>query len=89
MANERIAQSQAVQSSKMDFSFRSEFYFHCWVREFEGETFLVLTARVKGTCIEMIRPPGRGIDSKAAVIKRFVLDLDRQATRSAQEGGRQ
>jgi len=63
---------------KMDFSFKGEFYFHCWVREFEGETFVVLTAKGKGTCVEMLRPPGRGVDSKAEVIKRFALDLQRQ-----------
>jgi hypothetical protein len=62
---------------KMDFSYNgSEFYFHAWVKEFEGETFLVLTAKGKGTCIEMMAEGNyRSIDSKLDLIKRFIESI--------------
>jgi len=65
------------------FAFRGSHYFHCWVREFEGETFIVMTARVHGTCIEMVRPAGRMITSaQDGVIKRFVRNLQEQINKA-------
>ena len=59
---------------KPDFCYRGSYYYHCWVFEFEGDTFIVMTAKEKGTCIEKVG----GIDySKAEGKKciRFVKDL--------------
>lgn len=38
---------------KPHFYYKGSFNFHCWSFTFEGETFVVLTAKEKGTCIEI------------------------------------
>jgi len=37
-----------------EFHFRGEFDFHCWTKEFEGKTYIILTAKTKGTCYEIL-----------------------------------
>jgi len=53
----------------------SEFYFHVWIREFQGEKFIVLTAVGKGTCIEICDTSFEGINKKSKVIMLFIEDL--------------
>ena len=53
----------------------SEYYFHIWIREFEGEKFLILTAKGKGTCIEICDTSFEEINDKGHKIVRFVEDL--------------
>lgn len=53
----------------------SEFYFHVWIREFENEKFIVLTAKGKGTCIEICDTSLKKINSKKEIIIRFTEDL--------------
>jgi hypothetical protein len=60
---------------KPDFYFRGSHYFHVWVKEFEGEKFLVLTAREHGTVVEMVRPDYRDIDEKRDVVAAFAKSL--------------
>jgi len=48
---------------KADFYFSGSHYFHVWVKKFQGETFLVLTAKDHGTVIEIVR------DENAAFMK--------------------
>ena len=58
---------------KPDWHYRgSEFYFHVWVREHNGETFLLMTAKGKGTCIEIV---GSNIENKSDAIISFVENL--------------
>ncbi len=40
------------------FSMRGEFLYKCWVRSFEGETFIVCTAANKGTSYELFDKSG-------------------------------
>ena len=60
---------------KPHWHYRGEFDFHVWVQEYEGETYIVLTAKGKGTCIEMVRPAYRGIESKTDKIIGFATML--------------
>jgi len=60
---------------KPDWHFDGEFYFHVWVKEHRGETFLVFTAKTKGTCVEMVRPNNRGVDSQGKAINSFVASI--------------
>ena len=39
---------------KQDWCYNGEFRFRVWVREHEGETYIVLTSKHKGTCVEMV-----------------------------------
>jgi|WetSurMetagenome_2_1015567.scaffolds.fasta_scaffold988851_1 hypothetical protein len=39
---------------KPHWHYRNEFYFHVWSIDFEGESYLLLTAKNYGTCIEMV-----------------------------------
>lgn len=61
---------------KPDWYWRGEFHFHVWVREWDGETFIVLTAKGKGTCIEMVRPKNNkrvyGVTTKGPKIISFI-----------------
>lgn len=66
----------------MDFAYKgSEFHFHCWVREFEGEKFIILTAKGKGTAMEMVCPHGtysatiKYMDDRATLIRRFITEV--------------
>lgn len=60
----------------------SEFYFHVWIQEFEGEKFLLMTAKGKGTCIEICDTSFETIDQKNDVIIRFVENLYFRLTNS-------
>ena len=60
---------------KPDFYFKSWNYHHVWIREFHGETFLVFTAKDKGTTIEMIGENFKSIQNKRKVIIAFAKDL--------------
>lgn len=84
--HERLEQSTLVHSDnretfrrlwgRQDFCFNNgEFYFHVWVREFEGETFLVLTAREKGTCIELAGHTWEEMQKMHDVVLAFWDDL--------------
>jgi hypothetical protein len=53
----------------------SEFYFHVWIRYYGGEKFIILTAKGKGTCIELCDSSYTDIQKKGKVIIRFVEDL--------------
>lgn len=53
----------------------SEHYFHIWIREFEGDKFLIMTAKGKGTCIEICDTSFDQINKKGHKIIRFVEDL--------------
>ena len=63
---------------KPNFYFKSEFYFHVWEREFNGHTFLLLTAKDKGTCIEMVGETAKTIREKGEVVVAFVTELSNQ-----------
>lgn len=69
---------------KADFYFRGSHYFHVWVREFQGETFLVLTAKDHGTVIEITRPDYRAIDDKWGAIAEFAEHVRGEIERAGQ-----
>lgn len=66
-----------VFGRKPDWYWRSEFYMHVWVVEHNDDTFLVFTAKGKGTCIEIVLPKRQWTirDSKGPNIVSFVQDL--------------
>jgi hypothetical protein len=51
-----------------------EFYFHAWVCEDRGETYIVLTAKNKGTCVEMVGSCGE-VRAKGKAIISFMGNL--------------
>lgn len=53
----------------------SEFYFHVWIVDFCGEKFILLTAKGKGTCIEICDTSYTSIQKKGGVIIRFIEEL--------------
>jgi len=53
----------------------SEFYFHVWIREFKGEKFLILTAKGKGTCIEICNTTLENVNKKSSIIIEFIENL--------------
>lgn len=63
---------------KPDFHYKSSFYFHCWSFEHAGETFVVLTADEKGTCIEMDVPSWEVIQTKTDQIVSFIQFLQKK-----------
>jgi hypothetical protein len=60
---------------KADWHYNNgEFYFSVWVKEFQDATFIILTSKGKGTCIEFISPPfssfkgvNYGVNSKTII----------------------
>ena len=61
---------------KPDATWTGEFRFSVWIREFKGEKFIVLTAKTKGTCIEIANTsPCIDINEKASVIIAFVKSV--------------
>lgn len=40
---------------KPDFHYRGEFDFHCWSLDFQENNYIILTAKGKGTCYEVVR----------------------------------
>lgn len=60
---------------KPDAYWNGEFYFHVWIREFEDEKFIIMTAKNKGTCIEICNTSIKTIEKKGDVIIRFMNDL--------------
>jgi len=63
-----------------DFCFKGGHYYHCWVRKFQDEEFIVLTAKDHGTSIEMITTSNTKsrVNSKSKVIISFAKDMARQ-----------
>jgi hypothetical protein len=53
----------------------SEFYFHVWIKEYKDELFIILTAKGKGTCIEICNTSFKDIDEKSKTIMLFINDL--------------
>lgn len=53
----------------------SEFRFSVWVQGFQGEKFILLTAKGKGTCIEICDTTPDSIYCKSLVIKGYVENL--------------
>lgn len=55
----------------------SEYYFHVWIREFNGEKFIIMTAKGKGTCIEICNTSLRTINSvrTSKAIMDFTCDM--------------
>jgi len=63
---------------KPDWHYKTDAYFHVWVREFEDEIFLILTAKGKGTCLEMVSSGCEEIQTKSEVIIKFANQLCQQ-----------
>lgn len=74
---------------KPDWYYRGEFYFHVWVKEKDNETYLIFTAKEKGTGIEIVCPKDRDIQSKGKKIIAFVKELyEQMKTTSLQDAER-
>ena len=62
---------------KPDWYWRGEFHMHVWVEEHNDDTFLIFTAKEKGTCIEIVQPEGQWTvrESKGQNIVSFLQSL--------------
>lgn len=57
---------------------RGEFYFHGWQIDFEGSSFVVVTAKEKGTCISILEPWEKVRKANPKVMINFVKDLSKK-----------
>jgi hypothetical protein len=58
---------------KPSFCWKGEFYFHCWLFNLDNKaTALVLTAKGKGTCWEMVTHFGKEVDYNIETVIRFI-----------------